>query len=151
MTPAYEHIHHSGPVHTKTTHPYSYDPIRYYHAQAHGDPESCYSDRMASWDYDKWRSSIATMNGRHGGPHLWRMENGNQAQELLRLYFDAPELVLLDLIEWCNVSTGYNCFSFSFIRVPDESKPLSPGLPVTEHDKQVTKWDAQYNERSSDY
>lgn len=126
--PAYEFIHHEGDVRTKQDHPYSYDPIRHYHARAHGDVGSAYDDRMQQWDSAKWRASAQIMNDKYGAG-AWRLTCGPQAEEMLRLYYDAPSLVLTDLVEFCNQSSGYAHFSFCYVKEPDPSKPLSPEAP----------------------
>src|SRR6478609_7403466 len=115
--PAYEHIHHGGELRTKFSHPYSYDPIRHFHKWVGGEAENAYDDRMRQWNYRKWDDAFKAVHTEMG--NSFRLSNPKTAEKILRLYYESPTLVLIDLIEWCNVATGYPCFSFGFLREPD--------------------------------
>lgn len=114
--PAYEFIH-GDKIKTRSEYPYSYDAIRHFTRQVRGKMDSAYDDRIQQWDYGKWRDAATIMNDKHG---RWSLSNGAHAEELLRLYYDAPKLVLVDLVEFCNPSSGYGSLP---VRVGTRARP----------------------------
>lgn len=63
-----------------------------------------YDDRLAEWDYKKWKSSRENAESRVGTPRYW--------QEILRKYFDDPGLELGGIITAVNQSSGYQYLVF---------------------------------------
>ena len=94
------HIHHVPPR-TKYTHPYSYDAITLFN---NGDTatSSVYSDRMAQWDYEKFRKAMEEQ-----GELGYDWHDGEKVTKMCQTYFDNPTLQVVKVVELCNVATGY--------------------------------------------
>lgn len=80
---------------------------------------SAYSDRMQTWDYDKYKSAAIAVWGenRQGGGFPSCPNSGKDAntEKFLRLYYDDPQLELVAIIASCNVSSGYPLWALVWI------------------------------------
>jgi hypothetical protein len=63
-----------------------------------------YGDRLAGWNYDKWKTSKQIEGIPSGTPRYW--------QEVLRKFWDDPELELGCIITAVNQSSGFQYLIF---------------------------------------
>lgn len=84
--------------------PYSYDPILVFNC---GLPANAtvYTDRLYSWDH-KLHDELCKKHFGDSGQY-WADRKPADIQEFLRERFNAPELVLCTITEYCNQSSGY--------------------------------------------
>lgn len=102
-------------VRTKATHPYNYDPFTMWRGQ--GEPDGgVYTDRLLQWDYEKHNRLCLKHFGNQG--QYWADRDTDAIQAFLRDYLDAPELVLCEVQEQCNQSTGYPVWYFAYCKNP---------------------------------
>jgi hypothetical protein len=99
---------------TKQKYPYSYSP---YVQWQHDDPKmieqangSAYSDRLYQWDSGKYNSSSQEVFGNEH--QSWNNRSPKMIEQFLRVYWDDPSLILVKVIEHCNVSSGYPVWCF---------------------------------------
>ena len=91
-------------VRTKSSHPYSYDPI----LQWQGDAEpngTVYTDRLWQWDHVKHDELCKQHFGDAG--QYWGNRKSEAIEAFLRDYLGAPDLVLCTVTEHCNQATGF--------------------------------------------
>lgn len=99
---------HFGPVKTKWSHPYNYDPIVTFHKR--GRPQgwathTVYTDQLRQWDDRKYDDLCK----RHFGDHrdFW----GNRAPEKIEAFLvewtKISGLELVTVTEYCNPPNGY--------------------------------------------
>jgi hypothetical protein len=96
---------HGRPVErTKHSHPYSYSGFVLHRLGPNSDAtDSVYTDRMQQWDWDKAdRCHKAHMPGKR-----WDNASPQQMEAYLRDYMGDPDLRLVLVMEYCNVSSGY--------------------------------------------
>jgi hypothetical protein len=123
-SPALDLIHHGGEIRTKQSHPYSYDPIRYYSAAVGGVRGSAYDDRMEGWDREKFNRCIEAMRAKNPSCGWMRdYSNPQWTRDFLRMYWDEPLLEVTDIVEYCNQATGYPCWYFEWVAKPTDEKP----------------------------
>lgn len=101
---------------TPLSHGYSYDgyvawentEIEKYRQKING---SDYHDRMQEWDYEKYmlcyrKAELAGSRRMVDQPEL--------TEHFLQLYYDDPDIVLIRLMDYCNVSNGYPTYRFDY-------------------------------------
>jgi len=90
---------------TKTSCPYSYDPIAHYIVE-----KPCtggvYDDRMQQWDYDKFAKAAEMATG---GSRMY-FQSPKMVQKFIDVYYEQAGRSVVLIIEYCNVSNGYPCF-----------------------------------------
>jgi hypothetical protein len=104
---------------TKYTHPYSYDPFVVWRGEGEANG-SAYTDRLLQWDYDKHNE----LRRRHFGDVAqlrWGTDDPAKIEAFLRDFFDSPELRLVKVVEYCNVSNGYPCWRLDFFTPSPET------------------------------
>jgi hypothetical protein len=133
--PAFELIHHGGPVRTKLEYPYSYDPIRHYSEWVGGERSSAYDDRMEGWDRVKFQTCVEQMrreiSDRYG--NMRGYSDARWTRDFLRLYWDAPRLEVTDIVETCNVGNGFACWYFEWVAEPNLD--AVPPTPMQEYEE----------------
>jgi len=113
-------LQRQDPPRTRARYPYSYDPFTIW-----GDPHpndrcngSDYTDRLEEWDYKKFNElakEIYVDGDQRAAPFNSFNCRGDLIQKFLRRYHDAPDLELLRVIEYCNVSTGYPTWRLDYV------------------------------------
>lgn len=93
------------PPRTKATHPYNYDPIILIHASGN-ITSSAYSDRMRSWEPEKFDFAI----GQGVGEMRFSWGRTEAVNAFLHSYYDDPTIKIVKVMEYCNVATGYPCW-----------------------------------------
>lgn len=93
------------PTRTKRSHPYNYDPIVLIDSGEKGNA-SVYSDRMVSWDYDKFYACLHKINNGMG-ELSFRWASRDLVTALMRDYNNDPGLEVTRVVEMCNASNGY--------------------------------------------
>ena len=91
---------------TKRSHPYSYDG--FVQERVHPNEKAngtVYSDRLTQWDYAKCRR----LQKKHFGKETdyWNNIPASKIEAFLREYWDLDELVVVLVMEYCNMSSGY--------------------------------------------
>lgn len=91
---------------TKFTHPYNYDPFTVWELgcdkKANG---SVYTDRLYQWDYKKYNKLCEKHFGNKG--QYFDQRKPEKIEAFLRDYTDNQELILIEIIEYCNQATGF--------------------------------------------
>jgi len=96
---------------TKQEHPYSYDGfVTYRNGKNEEINNDVYSDRLLQWNYNKSRVLMQKYFGESGD--YWSGRNPKKIQKFLSEYFDKPNLKLILIMEYCNVSSGYPVWRF---------------------------------------
>lgn len=117
---------HHFPARTKYSHPYSYDPIVLIDTGVKGDA-SAYSDRMVSWNYDKFYACLGKINTGKGET-AFRWGNRELVTSLMREYNDDPGLEVARVVEMCNASSGYPVWLVVYKKGPEvKNSQLSYG------------------------
>lgn len=102
---------------TKMDYPYSYSPLLLY-VNKKIDVKSAngtiYSDRMMQQNFDKHDELLM----KHFGDkrQYWDRRNPVKVQEFLRDWCDCKNLMLLRIVEYCNISNGYPCWRFDYFK-----------------------------------
>jgi hypothetical protein len=65
-----------------------------------------YTDRLLQWDYKKARDLIAKHWPKDQGDY-WSNRSAAEIQNFLRDYLDKPNLQVVLVMEYCNMSSGY--------------------------------------------
>ena len=93
---------------------YDYSPIIIFGDDTGEETETVYSDRMLQWDYKKTDKLLM----KHFGKRSQHFNDKDPAlvEKFLQERFDYPNLKLLMIVEWCNVSNGYPYWSFHFTK-----------------------------------
>ena len=97
----------------KASKPYSYEPFYVFKSSGKVNG-SVYSDRMQQWDYDKYKASAEKTDFKG------YTKDPETVEAFLRAYFDEPELKLVRVIEYCNVSNGYPCWRVDYYTPEDK-------------------------------
>lgn len=99
---------------TKSSHPYSYDGFVVHRFGENKEATgTVYSDRMWEWDnkkHDRLRQE-------HFGDRAqlrWSQDDPKKIEQFLRDYLGYPDLKLILVMEYCNVSNGYPCWRFDY-------------------------------------
>lgn len=98
---------------TKFTHPYSYDPILQWRGGEGTPNDSCWSDRLLQWDYDKTRQLLKKHFPKQSGDY-WNSGDSQSIEAFLREWHENPKLVLLEVWEYCNASSGFPVWLFIY-------------------------------------
>lgn len=104
----------------KSSHPYSYDEFYIWRDRDLTGSGADYSDRLAQWDYEKFRRCTAPFKKRFD--HFSRAD----CARFLSDYFGRP-IVATALVEGCNASSGYPYWIFFHKDAPASSAPSSRG------------------------
>jgi hypothetical protein len=98
---------------TKDERPYGYSPFFTYgsHKSIEG-AECCYSDRYDLWGDEKLKAALAAagLRGLGGG---WNGPDAKKIDRFVKAYH-GEQYNLVGIVEWCNASTGYPCWSIHF-------------------------------------
>lgn len=99
---------------TPQTHPYSYECFVQWRNPSvqfvEGTGNGAYSDRMWSWDSDKFdRFHEKVFKNKE---QFFGSSQPGRIEAFLRLYFENPTLVLTDVYQDCNRSSGYPLWYF---------------------------------------
>lgn len=108
------------PARTKSSHPYSYDPIVLIDSGKEGDGSS-YSDRMVGWDHDKFYTCLGKLNNGKG-EMMFSWGNRKLVTAFMQDYNDDPGLEVTRVVEMCNVSNGYPVWLIVYKKGPDIKK-----------------------------
>lgn len=103
---------------TKLTNPYDFDPIT--HFQADNIPDdarvtSAWSDRLPSQYPDRYEAVATAHFGVGATGDFWDRRSPESIEAFLRDLLDCPDLVLVAVVETCNVSTGYSVWQFKIL------------------------------------
>jgi len=98
---------------TKSEHPYSYDGFVTYrngkNEEINGD---VYSDSLLQWNYAKSRELMKKHFGESGD--YWNFRGSKNIEKFLSEYFDKPNLKLILIMKYCDMSSGYPVWRFGF-------------------------------------
>lgn len=98
---------------SKFERPYGYSPFFIFgnHKSIEG-AECCYSDRYRLWGQEKYDAACAAagINGIHGSVTRAAVDAFVKA-------YHGNEFSVVGMVEWCNVSNGYPCWSIHFKKV----------------------------------
>lgn len=96
---------------TKHTHPYSYDGFIVWRAGPNEEVNNTiYSDQLLQCDWDKHNKLCQKHFGNNA--QMWYDRDPEKIEEFLRDWFDNPNLKLIFIMEYCNVSNGYPVWRF---------------------------------------
>lgn len=103
---------HDRPVaRTKHTHPWSYDGFVQERVDENSKANSSvYTDRLLQWDYDKTRHLMIKHfkdTGIDVGGDYWNARSAESIEGFLREWTENPNLRVILVMEYCNVSNGY--------------------------------------------
>ena len=71
-----------------------------------------YSDRLFQWDYEKHDRLCKKHFGNEG--QYWNNRSPKSIQAFLRDYTENQELILVGIMEGCNLSSGYPYWVFMY-------------------------------------
>lgn len=125
---------HLGPR-TKESNPYSYDPLLQWrkYDRTPVNASAVYSDRLAQWDHNKYRSLVDkhfTGAGDDRGGDYFHSRSPQRIEAFLRDYNDNQDLELVRIEEHCNWSSGYPVWAFFYV-----DPNYVPPAPRVEHPK----------------
>jgi hypothetical protein len=100
---------HSGK--TKQTHPYNYDPFFILNIGEKAK-EAIYTDRLYSWNHKKHDELCKKHFGNQS--QYWNNRDPEAIQEFLKDWTENPDVKLVFIIEYCNMSNGYPCWCLGF-------------------------------------
>jgi len=100
-----------GGARTKETHPYNYDPFTTWLGSETPDG-SAYTDHLFTWGPAK-HDRLCEKHFGNAGQH-WANREPEAIEAFLRDYLEAPRLVLCEIQEQCNQSSGFPCWFFSY-------------------------------------
>lgn len=96
---------------TKFTNPYGYDGfVQERCGENHEANGTVYTDRLLQWDYDKTRKLIKKHfkdTGIDVGGDYWDKRPAKAVEGFLREWLEKPELKVILIMEYCNLSNGY--------------------------------------------
>ncbi|MBQ8806628.1 MAG: hypothetical protein IJZ68_09320 [Bacteroidaceae bacterium] len=100
---------------TPWSHPYSFDEhVLWKSDDCTKMDHFVYSDRMMSWDWDKFHESVKQVWKTHG--HYFDGDDPKDVEKFLSLYNGHP-VKLTAILKGCNVSNGYPYFVFGYKEV----------------------------------
>ena len=103
--------------HTPWTHPYSFDEHVLWKSEDCKKTDCfVYSDRMMSWDWDKFHESMKQVWEKHG--HYFDGDDPKDVEKFLSLY-NGKQVKLTAILKGCNISNGYPYFIFGYKEVSD--------------------------------
>ena len=98
---------------TKDTYPYSYSPfLIYLNENVKKATSSVYSDRLLSWDRDKYKR----LSDKHLKDVRWDNADSKRIEEFLCDYF-GKKIILVANIQYVNMSSGYPVWRFDYCEV----------------------------------
>jgi len=97
---------------SKSEHPYNYQSFELFSNGEKGE-RSMYSDRMYSWDADKYNRCCHAIWGDHG-QRFDLSRTPKEIEHFLRLYVDDDTLVLTRIVEDCSPASGSPTWHFAF-------------------------------------
>jgi|CXWL01.1.fsa_nt_gi hypothetical protein len=98
---------------TKSEYPYSYDGfITWRCGENEEGGSTLYSDRLLRQNYEKCRAMMQKHFGKQSD--YWSEYIPEQIELFLRDWCNAPNLKLIYIMEYCNVSNGYPYWRFDF-------------------------------------
>ena len=105
---------HNNPVKkTRSEYPYSYDGFVTWRCGENSEAkETAYSDRLLQQDHAKCRVMMQKHFGKTSD--YWSDYEPEQIEGFLREWCNAPNLKLIFIMEYCNVSNGYPYWRFDF-------------------------------------
>lgn len=106
---------------TKADWPYSYSG--FVQERVHPNEKAnntVYSDRLRQWDHEKCRR----LQRKHFGKETdyWNNVPASKIQDFLREYWDSPELEVVLVMEYCNVSSGYPLWRVDYYTPPKDGE-----------------------------
>ena len=102
---------------TPWSHPYSFDEhVLWKSDDCTKMDHFVYSDRMMSWDWDKFHESMKQVWKQHG--HYFDGDDPKDVEKFLSLYNGHP-VKLTAILKGCNVSNGYPYFVFGYKEIAD--------------------------------
>lgn len=113
---------------TKQSHPYNYDPIVTFRSNEVKANGSVYTDRLLGWDYKK-HNDLCQKHWCNEGQY-WADRSPESIEAFLRDWMEDPELVLCEVQEHCNQSSGFPLWFFSFnspkvgVKLPNIGKEM---------------------------
>jgi hypothetical protein len=99
----------------KSQKPYSYPPFYQWrkHVRANGmEAATEYSDRLVTHDYERYNEVCREVWGDKG--QYFDQRSPEQIEEFLQKYLDLKVVKLFEIVEHCNMSTGFPYWSFGF-------------------------------------
>ncbi len=98
---------------TPQEYPYSYDGFITYRA-SDNDPDAgtIYSDRLWDWDFKRADALCQKHFGDKG--QYFSNRSPKKIEAFLRDWCDDPDLKLIFIMQYCNVSSGYPVWRFEF-------------------------------------
>jgi|ERR1035437_128025 hypothetical protein len=110
---AYVDEHGNSIERTKHDFPYSYDGYITWRGGENKEANgTIYSDRLLQQDYQKYNLLSKKHFGNDG--QSFSNRSSEQIESFLRDWCDAPELKLIFVMEYCNVSSGYPLWRFEY-------------------------------------
>lgn len=109
---------HGNPFRSKAEYPYSYSPIIIFDRKPE-NPEKvqcAYSDRMRTWAFNAGRDfhkDIAEIFGPNVNDYF-PTKSPKLVEQFIRQQFNKPELVLVRIVEECNVATGFPVWAIHY-------------------------------------
>lgn len=96
---------------TKDKFPYSYDGYVTHRFGSNDEANmTLYSDRILQWDYEKTRELMGKHFNNKGD--YWNGRDPKSIESFLREYTGDPNLKLILIMEYCNVSSGFPLWRF---------------------------------------
>lgn len=95
--------------------PYSYPPFYRWQQNRRGlklDSATEYSDRLVTRDYDRYNEVCREVWGNAG--QYFDERAPEKIEEFLEKYLDLRRVYLFEIVEHCNMATGFPCWSFGF-------------------------------------
>lgn len=109
---------------TKYSHPYSYDGFVQERCGENSEANSTvYTDRLLQWDYKLTRQLIQKHFADTGidvGGDYWGARSAKAIEGFLRERLGHPELRVILVMEYCNVSSGYPVWRIDY-HIPTKS------------------------------
>lgn len=99
-----------GENYTKYDHPYSYSPFFLFGDHESIEGANCdYTDRYQLWDKERYDRAIKAM----GKERRWDQHTPAEYNKFVKAYY-GENYEVVGVVEWCNVSNGYPCWSIHF-------------------------------------
>jgi hypothetical protein len=96
----------------RTSHPYSYDPFVIWGDERAECNGSVYTDRLIQWDHDKHDLLCQKHFGDRG--QYWNDRDHKLIEAFMQDWQDNPELKLVFVTQFCNVSNGFPTWLLGF-------------------------------------
>lgn len=105
---------------TPEDYPYSYDEFFVFQSDDfdRNKASAVYSDRMMSWDFDKFAKAMSEV-WKTGGQQFFDKKPGD-VNRFLNLFF-GKEVKLTAILRGCNVSNGYPYWIFAYEEVKENA------------------------------